>query len=60
MKAFLLFFRRTFQNSKISQTSALLSAKFVQKNDQGTTCHNPTAESESAANQALSVQARQS
>lgn len=31
MKAFLLFFRRTFQNSKISQTSALLSAKFVQK-----------------------------
>lgn len=30
MKAFLLFFRRTFQNSKISQTSALLSAKSVQ------------------------------
>lgn len=57
MKAFLLFFRRTFQNSKISQTSALLSAKFVQKI---TTSHNPTAESESAANQALSVQARQS
>lgn len=57
MKAFLLFFRRTFQNSKISQTSALLSAKFVHKI---TTSHNPTAESESAANQALSVQARQS
>lgn len=52
--------QKDFSKLKNFPNICFVISKICAKNDQGTTCHNPTAESESAANQALSVQARQS